>query len=69
VVVVGDGVALDKAQNTLKGQAKNREEEGAFVEISIDDAGKLAAGGRLVGGREGDDEDGMNGRVEAQEEA
>jgi hypothetical protein len=48
-------VALDKVQNTLKRQAKNREEEegvevveveeeGAFVDIYID-VEKLAAGG------------------------
>jgi U3 small nucleolar RNA-associated protein 14 len=68
VVVAKDSAAVDKAQNQLKWQAKNREEEkeDAVVEISMGDVMTLGSGGRPA---EGDDEDGANSEVEAQEEA
>jgi U3 small nucleolar RNA-associated protein 14 len=71
VVVAKDSTAADKAQNKLKRQAKNREEEkeDAVVEISMDDVMMLGPGGRPAGGDEGDDEDRVNSEVEAQEEA
>jgi hypothetical protein len=55
VVVAKDSAAVDKAQNKLKRQTKNREEEkeDAVVEISMEDVMTLGPGAVRVTTRMG----------------